>query len=327
MTKIKQYCIIGVTSKSRSSLKFERVKNLEKKEGFHMKGIILAGGSGTRLYPITLANCKQLLPIYDKPMIYYPLSTLMLAGTRDILIITTPEDNHRFQELLGDGSSFGVKITYAIQEKPNGLAEAFIIGEDFIDGDDVALVLGDNVFHGQGFTDKLKSARNKIERKKANAVIFGYQVKDPKRFGVIGFDEEMNVKSLEEKPEFPESNYAATGLYFYDNSVVEIAKKVQPSPRGELEITDVNKAFLKGGHLSVELLGRGFAWLDTGTHESLLQASQYIETVQRLQNVQVANLEEIAFRKGWISKEQVEELAKPLCKNDYGKYLLRIINS
>jgi len=292
-----------------------------------MKGIVLAGGSGTRLYPITLANCKQLLPIYDKPMIYYPLSTLMLAGIRDILIITTPEDNYRFQELLGDGSSFGVKITYAIQEKPNGLAEAFIIGEDFIDGDDVALVLGDNVFHGQGFTDKLKSARNKIERKKANAVIFGYQVKDPKRFGVIGFDEEMNVKSLEEKPEYPESNYAATGLYFYDNSVVEIAKKVQPSPRGELEITDVNKAFLKGGHLSVELLGRGFAWLDTGTHESLLQASQYIETVQRLQNVQVANLEEIAYRKGWISKEQVEELAQPLCKNDYGNYLLRIINS
>ena len=292
-----------------------------------MKGIVLAGGSGTRLYPITLANCKQLLPIYDKPMIYYPLSTLMLAGIRDILIITTPEDNYRFQELLGDGSSFGVKITYAIQEKPNGLAEAFIIGEDFIDGDDVALVLGDNVFHGQGFTDKLKSARNKIERKKANAVIFGYQVKDPKRFGVIGFDEEMNVKSLEEKPEYPESNYAATGLYFYDNSVVEIAKKVQPSPRGELEITDVNKAFLKGGHLSVELLGRGFAWLDTGTHESLLQASQYIETVQRLQNVQVANLEEIAFRKGWISKEEVEKLAQPLCKNDYGNYLLRIINS
>ena len=301
MTKIKQYCIIGVTSKSRSSLKFERVKNL--------------------------ANCKQLLPVYDKPMIYYPLSTLMLAGIRDILIITTPEDNYRFKELLGNGSSFGVKITYAIQEKPNGLAEAFIIGEDFIDGDDVALVLGDNVFHGQGFTDKLKSARNKIERKKANAVIFGYQVKDPKRFGVIGFDEEMDVKSLEEKPDFPESNYAATGLYFYNNSVVEIAKQVQPSPRGELEITDVNKAFLKGGHLSVELLGRGFAWLDTGTHESLLQASQYIETVQRLQNVQVANLEEIAYRKGWISKEQVEELAQPLCKNDYGNYLLRIINS
>ena len=292
-----------------------------------MKGIILAGGSGTRLYPLTRAASKQLMPIYDKPMIYYPLSILMLAGIRDILIITTPEDNYRFQELLGDGSSFGVKITYAIQEKPNGLAEAFIIGEDFIDGDDVALVLGDNIFHGQGFTDKLKSARNKIERKKANAVIFGYQVKDPERFGVIEFDAEMNVKSLEEKPLEPKSNFAATGLYFYNNSVVEIAKQVQPSPRGELEITDVNKAFLKEGHLSVELLGRGFAWLDTGTHDSLQQASQYIETVQRLQNVQVANLEEIAYRKGWISKEQVEKLAQPLRKNNYGNYLLRIINS
>ena len=292
-----------------------------------MKGIILAGGSGTRLYPLTRAASKQLMPIYDKPMIYYPLSILMLAGIRDILIITTPEDNYRFQELLGDGSSFGVKITYAIQENPNGLAEAFIIGEDFIDGDDVALVLGDNIFHGQGFTDKLKSARNKIERKKANAVIFGYQVKDPERFGVIEFDAEMNVKSLEEKPLEPKSNFAATGLYFYNNSVVEIAKQVQPSPRGELEITDVNKAFLKEGHLSVELLGRGFAWLDTGTHDSLQQASQYIETVQRLQNVQVANLEEIAYRKGWISKEQVEKLAQPLRKNNYGNYLLRIINS
>ena len=292
-----------------------------------MKGIILAGGSGSRLYPITLANSKQLLPVYDKPMIYYPLSTLMLAEIREILVITTPEDNFRFKELLGDGSRFSIRISYAIQEKPNGLAEAFIIGEDFIDGDDVALVLGDNVFHGQGFTDKLMSARNKIERKKANAVIFGYQVKDPERFGVIGFDEDMNVKSLEEKPEFPESDYAATGLYFYNNSVVEIAKQVQPSPRGELEITDVNKAFLKEGHLSVELLGRGFAWLDTGTHDSLQQASQYIETVQRLQNVQVANLEEIAYRKGWISKEQVEKLAQPLRKNNYGNYLLRIINS
>ena len=292
-----------------------------------MKGIILAGGSGSRLYPITLANSKQLLPVYDKPMIYYPLSTLMLAEIREILVITTPEDNFRFKELLGDGSRFSIRISYAIQEKPNGLAEAFIIGEDFIDGDDVALVLGDNIFHGQGFTDKLKSARNKIERKKANAVIFGYQVKDPERFGVIEFDAEMNVKSLEEKPLEPKSNFAATGLYFYNNSVVEIAKQVQPSPRGELEITDVNKAFLKEGHLSVELLGRGFAWLDTGTHDSLQQASQYIETVQRLQNVQVANLEEIAYRKGWISKEQVEKLAQPLRKNNYGNYLLRIINS
>ena len=281
-----------------------------------MKGIILAGGSGTRLYPITLANSKQLLPVYDKPMIYYPLSTLMLAEIREILVITTPEDNYRFKELLGDGSNFGLKIEYAIQDKPNGLAEAFIVGEDFIGSDDVALVLGDNIFHGQGFTQKLISARKKIEQKV------------PERFGVIEFDTEMKVKSLEEKPLKPKSNFAATGLYFYNNSVVENAKKVQPSVRGELEITDLNKMYLSDkSKLSVELLGRGFAWLDTGTHESLLQASQYIETVQRLQNVQVANLEEIAFRKGWISKEEVEKLAKPLCKNDYGKYLLQIINS
>ena len=293
-----------------------------------MKGIILAGGSGTRLYPITLANSKQLLPVYDKPMIYYPLSTLMLAEIREILVITTPEDNYRFKELLGDGSNFGLKIEYAIQDKPNGLAEAFIVGEDFIGDDDVALVLGDNIFHGQGFTQKLISARKKSEQKVAGAVIFGYQVKDPERFGVIEFDTEMKVKSLEEKPLKPKSNFAATGLYFYNNSVVENAKKVQPSVRGELEITDLNKMYLSDkSKLSVELLGRGFAWLDTGTHESLLQASQYIETVQRLQNVQVANLEEIAFRKGWISKEEVEKLAKPLCKNDYGKYLLQIINS
>ena len=293
-----------------------------------MKGIILAGGSGTLLYPITLANSKQLLPVYDKPMIYYPLSTLMLAEIREILVITTPEDNYRFKELLGDGSNFGLKIEYAIQDKPNGLAEAFIVGEDFIGSDDVALVLGDNIFHGQGFTQKLISARKKIEQKVAGAVIFGYQVKDPERFGVIEFDTEMKVKSLEEKPLKPKSNFAATGLYFYNNSVVENAKKVQPSVRGELEITDLNKMYLSDkSKLSVELLGRGFAWLDTGTHESLLQASQYIETVQRLQNVQVANLEEIAFRKGWISKEEVEKLAKPLCKNDYGKYLLQIINS
>ena len=293
-----------------------------------MKGIILAGGSGTRLYPITLANSKQLLPVYDKPMIYYPLSTLMLAEIREILVITTPEDNYRFKELLGDGSNFGLKIEYAIQDKPNGLAEAFIVGEDFIGDDDVALVLGDNIFHGQGFTQKLISARKKIEQKVAGAVIFGYQVKDPERFGVIEFDAEMNVKSLEEKPLKPKSNFVATGLYFYNNSVVENAKKIKPSVRGELEITDLNKIYLSDkSKLSVELLGRGFAWLDTGTHESLLQASQYIETVQRLQNVQVANLEEIAFRKGWISKEEVEKLAKPLCKNDYGKYLLQIINS
>ena len=252
----------------------------------------------------------------------------MLAEIREILVITTPEDNYRFKELLGDGSNFGLKIEYAIQDKPNGLAEAFIVGEDFIGSDDVALVLGDNIFHGQGFTQKLISARKKIEQKVAGAVIFGYQVKDPERFGVIEFDTEMKVKSLEEKPLKPKSNFAATGLYFYNNSVVENAKKVQPSVRGELEITDLNKMYLSDkSKLSVELLGRGFAWLDTGTHESLLQASQYIETVQRLQNVQVANLEEIAFRKGWISKEEVEKLAKPLCKNDYGKYLLQIINS
>ncbi|MDO4872045.1 MAG: glucose-1-phosphate thymidylyltransferase RfbA [bacterium] len=290
-----------------------------------MKGIILAGGSGTRLYPLTRAASKQLMPIYDKPMIYYPLSTLMLAGVREILIISTPQDLPRFKELLQDGSEFGIELSYAEQPSPDGLAQAFIIGEEFIGDDNVALILGDNVFHGQGFTDKLRSARTKIERKKAGAVIFGYQVKDPERFGVIEFDEDMNAISVEEKPEYPRSNYAATGLYFYNNKVVEIAKNIKPSPRGELEITDVNKAYLEQNNLSVELLGRGFAWLDTGTHESLLEASQYIETVQRLQNVQVANLEEIAFRKGWISKEKLEKLAEPLCKNEYGKYLLRLL--
>ena len=288
-----------------------------------MKGIILAGGSGTRLYPLTRAASKQLMPVYDKPMIYYPLSTLMLAGIKDILIISTPTDLPRFEDLLGDGSEFGIKLSYAEQPSPDGLAQAFIIGADFIGDDNVALILGDNIYHGPGLSKMLQNAA----AKEKGATVFGYHVKDPERFGVVEFDEDMNAISIEEKPEQPRSNYAVTGLYFYDNDVVEIAKKVQPSPRGELEITDVNKAFLKGGHLSVELLGRGFAWLDTGTHESLLQASQYIETVQRLQNVQVANLEEIAYRKGWISKEQVEELAKPLCKNDYGKYLLRIINS
>lgn len=292
-----------------------------------MKGIILAGGSGTRLYPITLVNSKQLLPVYDKPMIYYPLSVLMLADIREVLVITTPEDNHRFKELLGDGSDIGLKIEYAIQEKPNGLAEAFIVGKEFIGDDDVALVLGDNIFHGQGFTDKLRNARNKIKQNKAGAVVFGYQVKDPERFGVVEFDDDMNAISIEEKPAQPRSNYAVTGLYFYNNEVVEIAKSIKPSPRGELEITDVNKAYLSKGNLSVELLGRGFAWLDTGTHASLLEAAQYIETVQRLQNVQVANLEEIAFRKGWISKDDIKRLAEPLRKNDYGKYLLRIINS
>ncbi|EGP70016.1 MULTISPECIES: glucose-1-phosphate thymidylyltransferase RfbA [Streptococcus] len=286
-----------------------------------MKGIILAGGSGTRLYPLTRAASKQLMPVYDKPMIYYPLSTLMLAGIKDILIISTPHDLPRFKELLQDGSELGINLSYAEQPSPDGLAQAFIIGEKFIGNDSVALILGDNIYYGPGLSKMLQKAANK-ER---GATVFGYQVKDPERFGVVEFDAEMNAVSIEEKPEHPRSNYAVTGLYFYDNDVVEISKNIKPSPRGELEITDVNKAYLERGDLSVELMGRGFAWLDTGTHESLLEASQYIETVQRMQNLQVANLEEIAYRMGYISREDVLKLAQPLKKNEYGQYLLRLI--
>ncbi|KGH32645.1 glucose-1-phosphate thymidylyltransferase RfbA [Lactococcus cremoris] len=286
-----------------------------------MKGIILAGGSGTRLYPLTRAASKQLMPIYDKPMIYYPLSTLMLAGIKDILIISTPTDTPRFKELLQDGSEFGINLQYAVQPSPDGLAQAFIIGEDFIGDDSVALILGDNIYHGPGMSKMLQNAA----AKEKGATVFGYHVPDPERFGVVEFDKDMNAVSIEEKPEEPKSNYAVTGLYFYDNDVIEIAKSIEPSPRGELEITDVNKAYLERGDLSVELMGRGFAWLDTGTHESLLEAAQYIETVQRMQNMQVANLEEIAYRMGYITEEVVRTLAQPLKKNEYGQYLLRLI--
>ena len=287
------------------------------------KGIILAGGSGTRLYPLTRAASKQLMPIYDKPMIYYPLSTLMLAGIKEILIISTPQDLPRFEELLGDGSEFGISLSYAVQPSPDGLAQAFIIGADFIGDDNVALILGDNIYYGPGMSKMLARAA----AKEKGATVFGYQVKDPERFGVVEFDENMRAISVEEKPENPKSNYAITGLYFYDNDVVEIAKNIQPSPRGELEITDVNDAYLKRGDLDVEVMGRGFAWLDTGTHESLLEAAQYIETVQRMQNVQVANLEEIAYRMGYITRDQVIELAQSLKKNEYGQYLLRLVEA
>lgn len=287
-----------------------------------MKGIILAGGSGTRLYPLTKAISKQMLPIYDKPMIYYPLSILMLAGIKDILIISTPEDTPRFEQLLADSDQLGINISYAVQEKPEGLAQAFIIAEDFIGDDSVSLILGDNIYYGQGLSKMLQ----RTSAKKAGATVFGYHVNDPERFGVVEFDESMKAISIEEKPTEPKSNYAVTGLYFYDNRVVEIAKSIKPSERGELEITDVNKRYLELGELDVELMGRGFAWLDTGTHESLLEASTFIETIERRQNLKIACLEEIAYRMGYIDEAAVEKLAEPLKKNAYGQYLMKLIN-
>ncbi len=291
-----------------------------------MKGIVLAGGSGTRLYPITKGVSKQLLPIYDKPMVYYPISVLMLAGIKEILIISTPQDLPGFRRMLGDGSDYGVSFSYAEQPSPDGLAQAFIIGEEFIGDDDACLVLGDNIFHGSGFEDQLKEAVENVEKER-KATVFGYWVKDPERYGVAEFDAEGNCVSIEEKPKEPKSNYAVTGLYFYPNKVVEVAKTIKPSARGELEITTVNQRFLSDGELKVITLGRGFAWLDTGTHESLAEASNYIEVIEKRQGLKVACLEEIAFRKGWISAEKLRAVAAPMIKNQYGQYLLSLIDA
>lgn len=286
-----------------------------------MKGIVLAGGSGTRLFPITKGVSKQLLPIYDKPMIYYPISVLMLAGIREILIISTPDDMAGYQRLLGDGSQFGVRFTYEIQPSPDGLAQAFLIGGSFIGNDDVCLILGDNIYFGESFSQKLELATNTMH----GATVFGYQVTDPERFGVVEFDDDFNAISIEEKPKIPKSNYAVTGLYFYDNSVIEMAKQITPSERGELEITAINQLYLEQDRLKVELLGRGFAWLDTGTHESLMDASNFVYTIEKRQGLKIACLEEIAYRKGWLTKADLQELVKPLAKTGYGQYIQRLI--
>ena len=290
-----------------------------------MKGIILAGGSGTRLYPVTIAVCKQLLPVYDKPMIYYPLAILMLAGIRDILIISTPQDLPKFEEIFGDGSRLGLSFTYRVQHEPKGLAEAFILGEEFIGDDRACLILGDNIFFGHGLTGMLRKAVEDVE-KQGGATVFGYYVQDPERYGVVEFDKKGNVLSIEEKPRQPRSNYAVTGLYFYNNDVIEIAKQIKPSGRGEIEITDVNREYLRRNKLRVELMGRGFAWLDTGTHESLLEAGEFIATIEKRQGLKMACIEEIAYRLGYIDKDQVLKLAGPLMKNGYGQYLLRMLD-